>query len=474
MIGTKGSDVLGPLMGGLFRGYQRPWIRAASRSSFVAHLGARQVGKDRTWGGGVIAPELVLRRGAVWHCLSATQRHAGELLREVRRFVLLYLDALKRAGWKVPRLVTNNVGEIELSNGSRCLSHAATPKAIQGARGSGGVLLNELGAMARASDVYETVYSIITAQHDQGRPSRLICIGNAAHRGSAWHTLWTGLVKDRSKDWTLLRDTWEGCYRSWLAERGWAPTQIDAWIAPRKAERVRRLGRAAFEQWYECKWRSPEDSYFAPELLERQSFDPVTWNALATGQPTGHPGLGRQVAQTIGYDPARKHHPAGVCQVLCHAGSTWGHRPRRLKIPTWEGQIDELGRLVGERNTISLVADDTGPGDGPCELAEKRFGSHMVLRYPFTLPSRMALASNTKEALETGRAWIPAETDLLMELGSLSSQYTDGGRETLIIPQDGGTHADMAVAYMLGQWGASHVTPRPSINKVRSALSGLR
>lgn len=455
---TKGSDVLGPRMRSLFRGYQRPWIRAASRRSFTAHLGARQIGKDRTWGGGVIAPELVLRRGAVWHCLSATQRHAGELLREVRRFVLLYLDDLKRAGFRVPHLVTNNVGEIELSNGSRCLSHAATPKAIQGARGSGGVLLNELGAMARASDVYETVYSIITAQHDQGRPSRLICIGNAAHRGSAWHTLWTGLVKDRPEDWTLLRDTWEGCYRAWLAERGWTPQQIDAWIAPRKAERIKRLGRAAFEQWYECKWRSPEDSYFAPELLERQSFDPATGLTL-DGRQTGWPGT-QGTLQALGWDPGRKQHPSGLCPVLLSGRSTWAWLPRKLRASTWAGQVDEVAQVAAQRPTIAVAVDDTGPGDGPAEQLEHRLGAHQVLRYPFSTSSRMALVSHARAALEAGGAWLDASnTDFLAEVGALSSTYNDKGQETLVIPLDVDGHCDQAVAWLLGQWAAGH-SPR--------------
>jgi hypothetical protein len=454
------------LLRAVTRGYQRRWL--SSTASFRALLGGRQLGKDRA-AGIEVGFDLAWGKGRVWHLLSATQRHSHDLLREVRRFVELALRVSQSQGYGARRLTEDNKSALEIDGDCRVVSHPATPKTAQGSRGAGGVVLNEFGIMPRAREIYETVYAIITGQHDQGRASTLLVMGNASWRGSDWHGLWQRACEPDS-GWWAHKATWERCQRDWRRELGWDAAQIDAWVAQRKAQIIADIGAAAYAQWYDCVWRAAEDSFFGPDLLERRSYDPLD-------PPEGFPSLSdHRVLQTIGWDPARKSHPSGLCQVLLGQGHHWAHEPRRMrggKYSTWEGQVDEVERVSQQRQTLAVVGDETGPGDAPMELLEGRLG-RKVQRYAFSQPSRLALARNALDALERGIARVPRDTDFLMELTAIHSEYGASG-ERLVIPVDGDTHADMAVAWMLAQWGASHgPAPRPTTGQVVKTLGRLR
>lgn len=427
---------------GTLRAYQREWLVVLASCTFFALLGGRQIGKDRSIGGGHVGTQTVFEPGVEWHCLSASQRHANDLMLEIKRFVRLWCRVLEGQGYAAPRVEIDNISELRLSNGSRVLSHAATPRSAQGCRGN--VLLNELGIMPRAEQIYETTYSIVTGQLDQGRHANMILMGNASERGSFWHTFWTG---ERSRSFYKATCTWQDAFTSWLKERGWGPKAIGRWVGSRKRERIEAVGAAGFAQWYECAWRSAEDGFFDVALLERQSYDPMD---LEVAPRLDDP----RVAQWLGYDVGRHVHPAVITPLLSGQSGWYGGRSkvmRQMPYPLQRHEAQTLGRL---RRTEGMVMDSSGIGDS---VFEELSGAAPFKVVPFNFGGgnkRLDLFSALRDGLETSRIWLPLDdTDLRMEMESVAARH-HGGRVDILLPEEGGGHCDRAVSLALASWGA--------------------
>ena len=449
----KTPSWVGEVLDAVLRPYQRPWVRAMATDSFCALLGSRQIGKDRAAGGVGVGLDMAYGSHREWHCLSASQKHANDLMREIKRFTRMFLDVAQSQGYGVPREVVDNTHTYSLDNNARCVSHAATAKTAQGCRGSGGVLLNEVGIMPGAELIYETVYSIVTGQLDQGRRSTLWMMGNASYVGSFWHKHFTKVQK--SKRWWTETISWARAMWQVCRLRGMNKAQTKAWILRRRRERIKDLGENAYAQWYECRWRMSGDCYYAPELVAGSIYDPVLLIDSAGRRLFDFPALDDPgVQQTVGYDPARSRHPAGVGRLLFGRGRRrFLHRPFRMYKVPWERQVDRIDSVARERETLAVVVDKQGVGDVPVELCERRLDC-TVIGYPFSVPSRMALAKLSRDALEQGRTLLPNDTNLKIKISSISTTYDKTGRETLVIPESSNSHGDLFVSWMLAEHGA--------------------
>lgn len=432
------------------RSYQRRWLLEAAHQD-IAHRGARQLGKDWSWAWEV-GLDIGCRPRRQWSILSASLSHSKDFLADVSRH-LGFLERLHRwQGYSFPRKVKDSAEMIELDNGSSFRAYAATPKNAQGRRGN--IILNEIGIMPQAELIYETAEAVVRGQRTQGLGAVMRIIGNASVRGSFFQRFWEGR---QSSSFLKVTSTWEDAIAQWLTfDLGHSAEKARRWIALQVEEMIERLGIPAFGQWYRCEWRAPEEGFFAPEVLDRQQYDPEK-------APTDFPDLHNPgVRQGVGWDPSRRRHPAGICQALEGKGGTFHylHRPRRMQKWTWEAQEQELDRRIGERSTVRVAIDRQGIGDKPAEDAQKRHGDGLVYGYDFSPAKRMALLNHAQDALERGLLWLPINTDLRMEFEAIQRTFSERtGKEGAVIPEQGDTHGDMAVAAMLAEWALSHPGP---------------
>ncbi len=441
----------------ILRRYQIAWL--ANPAAFLAHLGARQIGKDFTWALRV-ALDMVCGPGTLWNALSATARHAATFLSDVRKHIQALLAIMDFCGLKPWEITKDSHTVLWLDNDSQVESHAATVRAVVGRRGN--VLMNEVGVVPAAGQLYEAALPIVEGQLDIGARARFVMISNACPQGLFWHQLWTGR---RSKGWAKVTSTWRACFANWLAQRGEPRWKVQRWIVAKVKARVRKLGSAAYKQWYGCEFRHPSQSYLDNLLLDRAGYDPDNvWDHKDPKRPIILPTRARSIQQVIGQDIGRHIHPMTIAKGLLWEGACWGLPVEAFWEMEYEHQHDELARAISQRKTVRAVIDSTGPGDAPAENAQKVW-PHLVEPHKSSGPAAWALALNFKDMLQRGvYRYDRGDLDTRMELDGVRIQARADGSQKVVLPtsegQDQGdrpTHGDRAMASLLCAWGARGV-----------------
>lgn len=425
----------------ILREYQLEWLLALDRYSFVAILGARQIGKDLALALYAVAKGL-LEPGSAWNTFSASAKHASQWLDDCRLCYAFIRQATILRGCPLPALgegLKNNVTRLELPGGSAIMSNASTVRSAVGLRGS--VLFNECGVLGNAREMYEALYPIVEGARDNGRPAKMIMVSNASARGTWWHDWWTG---SGSRGWHRITTTWTDAMRRRARKDGSRLLSAE-WIAASEALKIERLGVGGYAQWYACQWRAVEDGYLPVAMLERQTYDTFV-------PPPGTP-------QVLGYDIGRVVDPSAWSRMLLPDSGEWAGMRMALDVEAavgmaYNAQRERFRQIGDERQTLGSVIDSTGIGDEMGEVcaAEMPFP---VTQFKFTAQSKQALFETLRSGFTGGRLWIPrSDTDLRMELESLTARYHVGGRVTMDIPRTRGCHGDRAVALALAEYGA--------------------
>lgn len=429
----------------VLRRYQIGWH---SDNPFIAQNGGRQIGKDHKWSFDM-ALEMRSRGGVQWNGVSATSRTAAQLLHDVSTHYRFICACTEAAGFTSPKRLKSSVTQILLDNESSMESHAATVRAVVGRRGS--FFFNEAGVIPKAEQLYEAAMPIVTGQLDMGMSkARLVIVSNASPKGNWWHGFWTGR---KSRQFHKITSTWKQCYTDWLDELGWNQKNIKRWINNRIRQRVFMLGKAAYDQWYNCIFRAPQEGGLPPELLDRQSqIDPLVL--------LGRQLYGRTLHQVVGYDVGRHNHPAVVMPAALfeEAGYQLGHETRQMWQTPFHTQLEVVKEVVTRRQTDRLIVDAGGMGDPQAEACARAW-PHLTESYKFGPTTWWPMFANFKSLLEEGRFWLdPGDLDTRMELDGVMIEQKNG-RDRVIMPETKGgageqpTHGDRATAAMMCGWG---------------------
>ena len=205
----------------------------------TAILGGRQEGKDYT--ASLAAACDLCTDGphpAEWQVVSATRAHAAQFVRDVKAHLARIAPLI---GWN-GRLATDNTQHLITPWGAELKSHAASVRSIVGHRGN--FILNEVSAIPGVEGIFQAAYPVVTGARANGRPGRFVLIGNASDMGSWWQQAWDAGL-DSFKRTTV---PWSAAMRS----RGWTEAEIEREMRVI----VANIGGEAFQQWYECQWRT--------------------------------------------------------------------------------------------------------------------------------------------------------------------------------------------------------------------------
>lgn len=408
--------------------YQREWLGAMLRpGADTAILGGRQEGKDYTTA--LACAAALCTRGAhpeEWQVVSATRDHAAQFVRDVK-------DHLGRLapliGWD-GRFAVENTSHLTTPWGSSLHSHAASVRSIVGHRGS--FVLNEVSAIPGVEEIFQAAYPVATGARANGRPGRFVLIGNASDMGTWWQQSWDGGLETFDR----ITTPFSGALRS----RGWTDEQIER----EKRAIISNIGTEAYEQWYECQWRTSLGGLFAQATLNRQRCDVA---ALAGW---------RSWPQVVGMDVGRTGDPSAVTRLLvAPTGQLYA-----LPTLTWHqvSYADQLARLEAvcrERPTLGVVIDQTG-NIAFLEQAQAHLAPlTAVAGYTFTAVSKWGLFDTMRQVLDAGDLWLPPDDlDLRMDLDGVKAVDSFGGIPRVELPRDRRGHSDRAVALGLALHGA--------------------
>lgn len=422
---------------------QSHWLDVIADSSFTAILGGRQIGKDHAVSGGLVGLDAVVGGSPRWNCYSGTRDLAEEFLDSVKQWIAYWSHWLKVDGYAVPVLEVNNQQRVKLSNGARVYSYAATERGAVGKRGN--VFINEAGVIPDFKRLYEALEPVVSGAIYNGHDAKMVIASNASWVGSPWYNVWHALDPAQ---WATITTTWYDHYKA----VGWSEEQLQT----ERARIIARVGLGAYRQWYDCQWRSADESFFSPAILDRQSVD--TSDLMRQGS----------WKQTIGYDIGRHTDPAAFAPVVSRTdggsktrGQWYGLPVQVLHQTPFRAQRVLLQTLVDKRRTVATVIDKTGMGEAPAESAQRKLRNTRVVPFNVSGPSKVGLFSTLKAAYDDGWMHLPlGDLDLRMEIEGITAGVTKSGNVTIDYPRTRDTagrvsHGDRAFAHALGVWGAA-------------------
>lgn len=427
---------------GILRPYQWEWLIAGLQyQQDVAILGGRQCGKDfwlELW----LVIHLLSKRGEV-QIVSATRTHAQDVITNVRGHLDKILPAL---GLPLSTPSADSKTEIRMPWGSRIKSHAASVRSIVGHRGS--FVLNEISAIPCAQEIWEAALPIVSESKKNGEDSRFVIIGNASYTGSFWQQLWDGSGTQKLKGFKKFRLPSSEAWRL----RGYSPEEVQK----SQNEIISQIGLGAFRQWFECEWRSAEGGFFSQILLDSRRYRDEDLNQT------------RGWSQVIGLDVGHGTNPTAAIRLLIEPNTK---HPRYYVLPsvTWQEteyqtQVRRVKELCSERMTTAVLMDRTGAQE-LFQLVADGVGGGRVFGHHFSASSKWEMFRDLLQALETRTLWIPPDDlSLRMELDAIERRERPGGIPEIILPKQGDTHGDRAVALALALSAVSQSRVREHAN----------
>lgn len=396
--------------------YQRRWIEDPAR--FKIAMFARQCGKTFT-----STLELVLdciRAEAAgqrrrWVILSRGERQAREAMNEG---VKLHLRALAAAFKELDYDfdASTKALEVELPGGSKITALPANPDTARGFSAS--VLLDEFAFHQDSRAIWRALFPVISKP---GLKLRVISTPNG--KGNKFYELMTG------------------------ANDGWARYSTDIYQAvadglPRDIEELKR-GAGDPDLWaqeFELQWLDGASAWLDYELID-------ACDHVDAGKPELYQGgrcyVGVDIASGRGRD-------LYVVWVLEQVGDVFWTREviadNRIG-PLQQPEV--LADVFARYQVARCCMDQTGMGETPVALAQRRHGAYRVEGVQFTAANKLTLATTGKARFEDRRIRIAATPEVRADLHKLQKVSGPTGTPRFVADSDSAGHADRAWACFL-------------------------
>lgn len=416
--------------------YQRRWVNDDAR--FKIAMFARQCGKTFT-----STLELALdcaRAEALgqrrrWVILSRGERQAREAMNEG---VKLHLAALS-AGFKAYDYDWSpgvKALEVELPGGSKITALPANPDTARGF--SANVLLDEFAFHQDSRAIWKALFPVISKP---GLKLRVISTPNG--KGNKFYELMTGKDDGWSRHTTNIY-------------------QAVADGLPRDVDELRR-GAGDPDLWaqeFELQWLDGASAWLDYDLID--SCDHVD-----AGKPELYAGgpcfVGVDIASGRGRD-------LFVVWVLEKVGDVYW--TREVIADNTIGPLQQpeiLADVFARYKVMRCCMDQTGMGETPVAMAQRRHGSMRVEGVQFTAANKLTLATTGKARFEDRRIRVAATPEVRADLHKLQKVSGPTGTPRFVADSDGAGHADRAWACFLALNAADNArapidfTPVPAL-----------
>jgi len=396
--------------------YQRRWV--ADESRFKIAMFARQCGKTFT-STLEIALDVVRAEAAGkrtrWVILSRGERQAREAMNEG---VKLHLRALQAAfkELEVPFDASIRALEVETPGGSRVTALPANPDTARGF--SANVLLDEFAFHQDSRAIWKALFPVISKP---GLKLRVISTPNG--KGNKFYELMTG------------------------HDDGWSRHVTDIYQAvadglPRDIEELKR-GAGDPDLWaqeFELQWLDGASAWLDYDLISSCEHPHA-------GDPTRYSGgpcyIGVDIASGRGRD-------LFVVWVVEKVGDVFWTREviadNRIG-PLQQPEV--LADVFSRYQVVRACMDQTGMGETPVALAQRRHGAARVEGVLFTAPNKLTMATTGRARFEDKRIRIPAAPEIRADLHKLQKISGPTGAPRFVADSDSAGHADRAWACFL-------------------------
>lgn len=396
--------------------YQKRWVNDDSR--FKIAMFARQCGKTFT-----STLEIVLdclkaeARGgrSRWVILSRGERQAREAMNEGVKLHLAAMQvAFKEMGYDFDASV--RALEVELPGGSRITALPANPDTARGF--SANVLLDEFAFHQDSRAIWKALFPVISKP---GLKLRVISTPNG--KGNKFYELMTG------------------------HDDGWSRHVTDIYTAvadglPRDIEELKR-GAGDPDLWaqeFELQWLDGASAWLDYDLID-------ACDHLDAGKPELYQGgpcyLGVDIASGRGRD-------LFVVWVLEQVGDVFW--TREVIADNTIGPLQQpevLASVFARYKVVRCCMDQTGMGETPVALAQRRHGATRVEGVLFTPANKLTLATIGKTRFEDRRIRIAATPEVRADLHKLQKIVGPTGVPRFVADSDSAGHADRAWACFL-------------------------
>lgn len=389
--------------------------------------------------------------------VSINQEEAAEKIRYAKA-VMEALDSEVR-----PRLLIDNRLGIELSNGSRLISHPCRP--VRG-KAKARVYLDEYAHYPNADEVYTSALPILSK-------GGMIRIGSSplGARGKFWEIYtesmqkYPGYTRDMIPWWhigALCKDL--------EAAESLAPAlvteeRVFAFGSERLITLFQNMTLEDFQQEYECAWVDEAVSWIDWDLIKRNQVlagEEKLWyrkvkgvdNALMTVNEIAEYIRDGHIEQALvgGMDIGRTRDTTEI--IFLGVSQFTNQLPYRFHVTLekteWEKQEAVVNKLLDVLPVTSFLIDRNGHGN---ELAER-----VSMRFPqaegvnFTNETKRLWAVEAKLRAQRAEVPLPLERDLAYQIHSIRRKITGAGNSQYDTEGNEKHHADMFWAWALAIW----------------------
>lgn len=365
-------------------------------------------------------------------------------------------------------LVRDSQTALELSNGSRLISHPSRPP-----RGK-----------PRAR-----IYLDEMAHYQLGLDREIYLAGlPATIKGDGYIRIGSSPLGARGLFWEIVTESMRR-YPGYDGHRRFIPWwQVkalctDTTTARRLVlemsteERVRAFGTPAlvdiyenmfledFQQEYECAWVDESTSWITWDVikLNQQAFDGLWWHAANVDDALGLiPSVleaieKKQIEPVLvgGIDVGRKRDRT---ELIALGNATTGHLPVRVSVSLNRVAYDDQQRcfkeIIQRLPFTQVLVDQNGIG---AQLAENLARITGVAQgVDFTNPSKELWAVEARIRAERGKVPLPADRDLAYQIHSIRKMTTAAKNNVFDTERNEKHHADKFWAWALAIWAATH------------------
>jgi len=389
--------------------------------------------------------------------VSINQEEAAEKIRYAKA-VMEALDSDVR-----PRLLIDNRLGIELSNGSRLISHPCRP--VRG-KAKARVYLDEYAHYPNADEVYTSALPILSK-------GGMIRIGSSplGARGKFWEIYtesmqkYPGYTRDMIPWWhigALCKDL--------EAAESQAPAlvteeRVFTFGSERLITLFQNMTLEDFQQEYECAWVDEAISWIDWDLIKRNQVlagEEKLWyrkvkgvdNALMTVNEIAEYIRDGHIEQALvgGMDIGRTRDTTEI--IFLGVSQFTNQLPYRFHVTLekteWEKQEAVVNKLLDVLPVTSFLIDRNGHGN---ELAER-----VSMRFPqaegvnFTNETKRLWAVEAKLRAQRAEVPLPLERDLAYQIHSIRRKITGAGNSQYDTEGNEKHHADMFWAWALAIW----------------------
>lgn len=447
-----------------------------NESRFGIDLKSRQIGWS--WIAALDAvTDAILYPGTPHVFVSINLDEAKEKIRYARDIIDAFDEPVR------PKLIQDSQTSIELTNGSRLISHPCRP--VRG-KPRTRVYLDELAHYKEGLD--RQIYTAALPSTTKGDGYIRIGTSPLGARGLAWEIYteamrpYPGYTSNRRViPWWYIVSFCKDI-KSAAAFIGSTEERVSRFGTRPIVEIFENMFLEDFQQEFECAWVDESSAWISWETIKKNQQEGLLYfrakntdEAIGLIEPIQQAIQSGQIEPVLcgGLDIGRKH---DLTEFVGLGKATTDQLPLRIAISLSNVKFDDqqscFEQLITRLPFTQILVDQNGIG---MQLAENLGRTGKATGIDFTNASKELWAIEARLQAERGKVPIPLDRDLAYQIHSIKKKVTAAKNNVFDTERNEKHHADKFWAWALGIWaGKSGASADEAIATVKRKLAEMR